>query len=82
MYEGDAVVGEDSRALPFRAAGLLTPGHEVRVVAGASGAKMLVLGGRPIGERVVQYGPFVMNTPEEIQQAIRDYQDGTLAAAG
>jgi hypothetical protein len=78
VYEGDAVVGEDSRALPYRAAGLLTPGEEVLVVAGAAGARMLMLGGKPIGERVVQYGPFVMNTPEEIQQAIDDYQRGTL----
>jgi quercetin 2,3-dioxygenase len=82
MYEGDAVVGEDSGALPFRAAGLLTPGDEVHLRAGAGGARLLMLGGKPIGERVVQYGPFVMNTPEEIQQAIRDYQAGTLAAAG
>jgi redox-sensitive bicupin YhaK (pirin superfamily) len=82
VYEGDAVVGEDSRKLPFRAAGLLTPGDELRITAGAAGASMLMLGGRPIGERVVQYGPFVMNTPEEIQQAIRDYQDGTLSVAG
>jgi len=82
VYEGDAVVGEDSRTLPFRAAGLLTPGDDVRIVAGAAGAKMLMLGGLPIGERIVQHGPFVMNTPEEIQQAIRDYQSGTLAAAG
>jgi redox-sensitive bicupin YhaK (pirin superfamily) len=82
VYEGDAVVGEDLRKLPFRAAGLLTPGDELRITAGAAGASMLMLGGRPIGERVVQYGPFVMNTPEEIQQAIRDYQDGTLSVAG
>jgi redox-sensitive bicupin YhaK (pirin superfamily) len=80
VYEGDAAVGEDSRALPFRAAGLLTPGDEVRIVAGAAGAKLLMLGGRPIGERVVQYGPFVMNTPEEIRQAISDFQEGRLAA--
>jgi redox-sensitive bicupin YhaK (pirin superfamily) len=80
-YEGDAVVGEESRALPLRAAGLLTPGEEVRLRAGAGGARLLLLGGKPIGEQVVQYGPFVMNTPEEIQQAIRDYQGGTLAAA-
>ena len=82
VYEGDGVVGEDSRKLPFRAAGLLAPGDELRITAGAAGASMLMLGGRPIGERVVQYGPFVMNTPEEIQQAIRDYQDGTLSVAG
>jgi quercetin 2,3-dioxygenase len=82
VYEGDAVVGDDGRALPYRAAGLLTPGEEVRIVAGPGGARLLMLGGKPIGEPVVQYGPFVMNTPGEIEQAIRDYQGGTLAAAG
>ena len=79
VYEGDAVVGDDARELPFRAAGLLTPGDRVTIRAGATGARMLLLAGRPIGEPVVQYGPFVMNTSQEIQQAIRDYQAGTLA---
>ena len=79
VYEGDAVVGDDARALPFRSAGLLTPGDYVDVTAGAQGAKLLLLSGRPLGEPIVQYGPFVMNTREEIEQAIVDYQRGRLA---
>jgi hypothetical protein len=80
VYEGDAVVGDDGRALPFRAAGLLTPGDEVRLRAGEQGVRLLLLAGRPIGEPVVQYGPFVMTTPREIEQAIVDYQRGVLDA--
>jgi quercetin 2,3-dioxygenase len=82
VYEGAASVGEDARPLPFRAAGLLTPGESVRIAAGEAGAKLLLLAGRPIGEPVVQYGPFVMNSVAEIEQAIRDYQAGRLAVAG
>ncbi|MCP4873588.1 MAG: pirin family protein [Proteobacteria bacterium] len=49
---------------------------EVPIVleAGPEGTELVLLQGRPIGEPVVQYGPFVMNTPEEIQQAFADYQ--------
>ncbi len=81
VYDGEATVGDDARALPHRAAGLLAGGDEVGVRAGANGARMLFLAGRPIGEPVVQYGPFVMNTRREIEQAVRDYQSGTLAPA-
>ncbi|WP_411358554.1 MULTISPECIES: pirin family protein [unclassified Pseudidiomarina] len=45
-----------------------------------SEAGMLVLAGQPIGEPVTQYGPFVMNSQQEIEQAIRDYQSGKLTA--
>jgi len=84
VYEGEAVVGDDAaaRPLPYRAAGLLTPGDTVRLRAGPQGMRALLLAGKPIGEPVVQYGPFVMNSPEEIQQAVLDYQRGQLAVQG
>lgn len=48
-------------------------------LASTEGARVLLLAGRPLGEPIVQYGPFVMNTREEIEQALRDYRDGRLA---
>lgn len=53
---------------------------EIDIQSGDSGAGMLLLSGRPLGEPIVQHGPFVMNTAEEIRQAIRDYQSGALVA--
>ena len=80
-YEGEAFVGDDKKPLPHRAAGLLSSGDTLRLVAGGSGARVLVLAGKPIGEPVVQYGPFVMNSREEIEQAIADYQAGEFTRA-
>ncbi len=57
----------------------LSYGEEVSLKAEVD-ARLLVLTGKPIGEPVVNYGPFVMNTSEEIDQAIRDYQTGNLVA--
>ena len=50
------------------------------VKAGAGGARFIVVSGQPIGESIVQAGPFVMNSEQEIRQAIVDYQRGRLTA--
>jgi len=60
--------------LPVSRAVTLDPRAEVEVVAGAGECEFLLLQGRPIGEPVAQYGPFVMNQPAEIAQAIADYR--------
>jgi redox-sensitive bicupin YhaK (pirin superfamily) len=52
----------------------------ITLQAGDAPAGMLLLSGRPLGEPIVQYGPFVMNTADEIRQAILDYQTGALVA--
>jgi len=75
VYEG-ALEG-----IPERSAAVFTTEGDVEVKAAKDGARFILLAGRPIGEPIVQYGPFVMNTREEIDQAIRDYQAGTLATA-
>jgi redox-sensitive bicupin YhaK (pirin superfamily) len=82
-YEGSLSIGDGpaAKAVPRQAAGVLTPGDTVTLTAGPDGLRAVLIAGKPIGEPVVQYGPFVMNTRDEIEQAIRDYNDGTLTAA-
>jgi hypothetical protein len=78
LYQGDASLGET--ALQRSAASVLGDGGQIALKAGGSGARLLLIAGKPIGEPVVQYGPFVMNTREEIEQTLRDYRDGRLTA--
>ena len=49
-------------------------GSTLQLKAGPEGAEFLVLSGQPINEPLVQYGPFVMNTQEEIERALADFQ--------
>jgi len=78
-YEGSVDIG--GKGLPGQAALVLEQGSAVQVTAGAEGARFVLLAGKPLREPVVQYGPFVMNTREEIEQALRDYQSGEFAKA-
>lgn len=81
VYEGAAAVGPEAeqRTVQAHEGAVLSEGSRVRVAAGEQGARLLVLAARPLREPVVQYGPFVMNTREEIEQAIADYQSGRFA---
>jgi redox-sensitive bicupin YhaK (pirin superfamily) len=58
--------------------GVLASGDAIEINAGTEDVSFLVLAAHPLMEPVVQYGPFVMNTKEEIEQAISDYQNGEL----
>lgn len=82
LYAGDAslVSEEGSQGLEASAASILSQGDSLRISAGKNGARLLLIAGKPIGEPVVQYGPFVMNSREEIEQTLRDYRDGRLTA--
>jgi redox-sensitive bicupin YhaK (pirin superfamily) len=57
---------------------LANRGDGVALTAGAEGARALLIGGKPLNEPIVQYGPFVMNSNEEIFQAVEDFRNGRL----
>jgi redox-sensitive bicupin YhaK (pirin superfamily) len=79
VYDGVLAVGDGdgARRLQRGELGVLGEGELVRLRSDEAG-RALVIAGRPIGEPVARYGPFVMNTPGEIQQALRDYERGAL----
>jgi len=79
VFEGSARLAGD--ALATHSLAVLGPGDTVEITAGEAGARFILVAGRPLGEPVVQYGPFVMNTREEIEQAFADYRDGRLVRA-
>ena len=60
--------------------GVYTQGDSLTLSTAGQGARMLLLTGAPIDEPIAHYGPFVMNTREEIEQAIADYNNGRLVA--
>ena len=77
VFEGEARFGSEGRAVRPSQLGVLGPGTAVQARS-VDGGRFLVLAGKPLGEPVARYGPFVMNTQEEIRQAFADYRAGTL----
>ena len=74
VFEGGVELGD--RAVQADHLAVLHDGGDLTARAGAAPARFLFLSARPLGEPVVHYGPFVMNTVEEIRQAITDFQQG------
>jgi redox-sensitive bicupin YhaK (pirin superfamily) len=76
VYEGAGKIG-GAKARPEQNL-VMGAGDKVVAEGGSGGIKFLLVAGQPIGEPIVQYGPFVMNTQAEIQQAFMDFQTGKL----
>lgn len=76
VYEGSVTVG--GTALPQHSFAVLGEGDSVHVEAGDDGARFIVVAGQPLGEPIVQYGPFVMTSMDDIKRAITEYNNGTL----
>ena len=80
VYRGEALVGGTAVRRQRMAILANTPGSDgVVIEAGAEGARALLIAGRPLGEPIAQYGPFVMNSNDEIFQAVEDFRAGRLA---
>jgi redox-sensitive bicupin YhaK (pirin superfamily) len=78
VYRGTVATGGET--LGERRLARLGDGDAVALRAGPDGGRALLLAARPLGEPVAHHGPFVMNTREEIEQAIADYREGRLTA--
>jgi redox-sensitive bicupin YhaK (pirin superfamily) len=76
VFEGSLVAGATKETVNKPELAVLEEGTEVPLVSGADGARTILVAGKSIGEPVARYGPFVMNTREELQQAFEDFSAG------
>ncbi|MGE3936382.1 MAG: pirin family protein [Rhodospirillaceae bacterium] len=78
VFEGEARIGPDGAAEAVRRGeiAVLGDGGPFSAAAGDAPARLILVAGRPLNEPVAKYGPFVMNTPEEVRQAVEDYRAG------
>ena len=79
VYHGAIQVHDDSQQRELQQQQLCMPGDgDTVTISGKEDSRLLVLAGRPIGEPIAHWGPFVMNTREEIEQTMQDYREGML----
>lgn len=79
VYRGAVQVGET--AVPIKRMGILhnAPEADGITIVATEDARIILVAGKPLKEPIVQYGPFVMNTQAEIEQALSDFRGGRLA---
>ena len=79
VYRGDVTIG--GTHVPAQRMAILAndAGSDGVVLKAGQASRVLLIAGKPLGEPIAQHGPFVMNTTEEIYQAVRDYQSGKFA---
>ena len=83
LHSGSVVVqGKEARARHMAVLTNPPDSDGVAMSAGSAGARLLLIAGRPLKEPIAQYGPFVMNSREELMQAVEDYQAGRLGTIG
>ncbi len=80
LFEGAAAFGAAGQPLAGPKLIVFGDGDTVQARAGGEGARFLLVSGQPLGEPIARYGPFVMNTRQEILQALADLQDGTFVS--
>lgn len=78
VFEGEAAFGDDDRTVSHTRLVVWGDGEYVKVVTAESPVRFLLVSGKPLNEPIARYGPFVMNTREEIEQALRDLRAGTF----
>ena len=78
LINGEIKIGEKSHDKVKNSKIILLKNGEKLRVLGVSMAKFLLIAGKPIGEKIAEAGPFVMNTKSEILQAVQDYHNGTF----
>lgn len=78
VFEGEAGFGDDDQRVSHTRLVVLGDGDFVRIITAESPVRFLLVSGKPLDEPIARYGPFVMNTREEIEQALRDLRQGTF----
>jgi len=78
LLSGSLMIGDNKLLLKAGELAVLTQGEKITLASKSSPASFLFIAGKPLNETVVRAGPFVMNSHQQIQQAISDYQNGKL----
>jgi redox-sensitive bicupin YhaK (pirin superfamily) len=80
VYRGglDVVQGDKATTVPIKRMAVLTNGGDGVMLRAQPHTRAILISGKPLNEPIAQYGPFVMNTREELVQAVDDFRAGLM----